>query len=47
MAWLKKREAAERLGLQFARLGIAAAIYALGTFASCRVSMAKFEKIDL
>ena len=39
--------AGERLGLQFALLGIAAVIYALGTFASCRASMAKFEKIDL
>ena len=39
--------AGERLGLQFALLGIAAAIYALGTFASCRACMAKFEKIDL
>ena len=39
--------AGERLGLQLALLGIAAAIYALGTFASCRACMAKFEKIDL
>ena len=39
--------AGERLGLQFALLGIAAVIYALGTFASCRACMTKFEKIDL
>ena len=37
----------ERLGLQFALLAAAALIYALGTFLSCRVSMARFEKIDL
>ena len=39
--------AGERLGLQFALLGIAAVIYVLGTFASCRACMTKFEKIDL
>ena len=39
--------AGERLGLQFALLGIAAVIYALGTVLSCRGSMARFEKIDL
>lgn len=37
----------ERLGLQFGILAAAAVIYALGTFLSCRASMAKFEKIDL
>ena len=37
----------ERLGLQFALLAAAAAVYALGTYASCRASMARFEKIDL
>ena len=37
----------ERLGLQFALLGAAAVIYALGTAMSCRASMARFEKIDL
>ena len=37
----------ERLGLQFALLAIAAVVYALGTFLSCRASMAKFEMIDL
>ena len=37
----------ERLGLQFALLAAAAVIYALATFLSCRVSMARFEKIDL
>ena len=36
-----------RLGLQFALLGAAAVVYALGTFLSCRVCMARFEKIDL
>ena len=36
-----------RLGLQFALLAAAAAVYALATFLSCRVSMARFEKIDL
>ena len=39
--------AGERLGLQFALLAVAAVIYALGTFLSCRASMARFEKIDL
>ena len=39
--------AGARLGLQFALLGIAAAGYALGTALSCRVSMARFERIDL
>ena len=39
--------AGERLGLQFVLLGIAAVIYAAATYASCRVSMARFEKIDL
>ncbi len=39
--------AGERVGLQFALLGIAAVIYAAATFASCRVSMARFERIDL
>ena len=39
--------AGERLGLQFTLLAIAAVIYALGTFLSCRVCMARFEKIDL
>ncbi len=39
--------AGERLGLQFAILAAAAVIYALGTFLSCRISMARFEKIDL
>ncbi len=39
--------AGARLGLQFALLGAAAAVYALATFASCRVSMARFEKLDL
>ena len=39
--------AGERLGFQFTLLGIAAVIYALGTLASCRACMAKFEKIDL
>ena len=37
----------ERLGLQFAILAAGAVIYALGTFLSCRASMARFEKIDL
>ena len=37
----------ERLGLQFALLAAAAVIYALGTFLSCRASMARFETIDL
>ena len=37
----------ERLGLQFGILAAAAVICALGTFLSCRASMAKFEKIDL
>ena len=37
----------ERLGLQFLLLGIAAVVYAAATVASCRVSMALFEKIDL
>ena len=37
----------ERLGLQFALLGAAAVIYALGPALSCRASMARFEKIDL
>ncbi len=36
-----------RLGLQFTLLGAAAVVYALGTFLSCRVCMARFEKIDL
>ncbi len=39
--------AGERLGLQFALLGAAAAVYALATWLSCRGCMAKFEKIDL
>ena len=39
--------AGERLGLQFALLGIAAVVYALATVLSCRASMARFEKIDL
>ncbi len=39
--------AGERLGLQFAILGGAAVVYALGTWLSCRACMAKFEKIDL
>ncbi len=39
--------AGERLGLQFGILAAAAAVYALGTVLSCRVSMARFEKIDL
>ena len=39
--------AGERLGLQFTLLGIAAVVYAAATIASCRVSMARFEKIDL
>ena len=39
--------AGERLGLQFALLAAAIVIYALGTFLSCRASMARFEKIDL
>ncbi len=37
----------ERLGLQFAILAAAAIVYALGTFLSCRVCKARFEKIDL
>ena len=37
----------ERLGLQFALLAAAAVVYALGTVLSCRVSMARFERIDL
>ncbi len=37
----------ERLGLQFLILLLAAAVYALGTFLSCRASMERFEKIDL
>ena len=37
----------ERLGLQFAILLCSAVLYALASFASCRVSMARFEKIDL
>ena len=37
----------ERLGLQFALLAAAAALYALATFAACRISMARFEKLDL
>ena len=39
--------AGERLGLQLALLAAAAVVYALGTFLSCRVCMARFEKIDL
>ena len=39
--------AGERLGLQFALLLAAAAVYALATFLSCRVSMLRFERIDL
>lgn len=37
----------ERLGLQFALLAAAAAVYVLGTFLSCRTGMARFEQIDL
>ncbi len=37
----------ERLGLQFAALGGAAAIYAAVTFLSCRRSERRFEKLDL
>ena len=37
----------ERLGLQFVLLGIAALIYALAAFLSCRASIARFERIDL
>ena len=36
-----------RLGLQLGILAAGAAIYALATFLSCRVCMARFEKIDL
>ena len=39
--------AGERLGLQLALRAAAAVVYALGTFLSCRVCMARFEKIDL
>lgn len=39
--------AGERLGLQLALLLAAAAVYALATALSCRVCMARFEKIDL
>ena len=39
--------AGERLGLQFALLGGAAAVCAVGTALSCRVSMERFERIDL
>lgn len=37
----------ERLGLQFALLAAAVVVYALATFASCRASMERFERIDL
>lgn len=39
--------AGERLGLQFALLLAGAVVYALATFLSCRVSMGRFERIDL
>ena len=39
--------AGERLGLQFALLAAAAAVYALATYLSCRVCMERFERIDL
>lgn len=39
--------AGERLGLQYALLAAAAAVYALASFLSCRASERRFERIDL
>ena len=46
MAWLNT-PAGERLGIQFAVLIAAAAVYFIVTLASCRASKRNFERIDL